>query len=97
MYLSLLLPQRYKKVLTYAIGNSLFVSRDFPTMYLHILLRAPRHNGGPSRLFTGVLPLHTDIIDYTQGVYYVLQYVLQIGISLLQVSKKMLIFAAGLG
>lgn len=87
MYLFLFLLQRYKKVFTYAIGNSLFVSRDFPIVYLHILLRAPRRNGGPSRLFTGVLPLHTDIIDCTRGVYYFLQYVLQIGKSLLQVSK----------
>lgn len=73
MCLFLFLLQRYKKVLTYAIGKSLFVSREIPIVYLHILARAPRPKRGLSRIFTGFLPLHTDIIYSIPELYYVLQ------------------------
>lgn len=97
MYLFLFLLQRYQKVFTYAIGKTLFISREIPIVYLHIFARAPRPNMGPSRLFTGGRAYCTRGFSTILELYYILQYVLQIGKSLLQVSKKMLIFAAGLG
>lgn len=73
MCLFLFLLQRYKKVLTYAIGKSLFVCREIPIVYLHILAGAPRPNRGLSRIFTGNRAYCTQDCITFSGMYYVQQ------------------------
>lgn len=62
MYIFPFVLQRYKKVLTFAIGNSLFVSREIPIMLIQKFARALRGKSLAARVFTGSVLWHSDII-----------------------------------